>query len=74
MFNSVFQIITYGAPRLDVEEVDAKTLYHEYNHVHDVKLPGKCFDTDGVDILIEDAGERCEDEAECEALCADTER
>lgn len=59
------------ATRLYVVEVNDQTLDDEDDNVDEVELPGQVLDADGIDVLVEDAAERREAEAQREPLGAD---
>lgn len=83
------QEIAHRAPRLDIEEVDRKTLEYEDYDVYNIELPiirsdtflvhghgclpAKCFNADGIHVLVEDTGQRCEDETERKPFGANVE-
>lgn len=59
---------TYRTLGLHIEKVYRETLQHKDHNVHDVELPAQSFDTDRIHILVEDARQRREDEAERQTL------
>ena len=65
---------TYRSASLHVEEVDDEALNDQNHNVYKVELPGQGFESDGVDVLVEDARQTGEHKAEGQALGADIER
>lgn len=64
---------TYRTAGLHIEEIYHRALNDQDDNVHEVELPGQGLQTNGIDVLVEDAGETGEDEAERQAFGADVE-
>lgn len=52
-------------------EIYRQTFNDQYGDVDEVELPAEFFDADGIDVLVEDAGESGEAETQCQTFGTD---